>query len=250
MFGHSKSTVYKMVVVLLIGVLVYVSFRFTQPDYASANRSMTGITSVEVSDSPADGTAQLSAGSLDNALSDIPSIQSPQVQQANGIAIELNDVQKEGKYVQAAICYQLPSDADWLPGNSADDVVLTIDDKTIPMWGVKLIDWKTAPDGTKAQRCDRLWFPVAAGQDLSHFTVTIKRLVTSVPEQPDCNKVQEKLTQARTGVLIQCNHVENPFGYTIEQKPTSISEGQVHKLVYDAFSEIVQGPWVFTTGLK
>ena len=180
----------------------------------------------------------------------VPNLQSNKAQLASGITIQLDAVQREGDYIRADICYQLPSEADWLPGNSAGDVVLTVGDKTIPIWGFKLIDWKTSPNGKKTHRCDYLLFPVAADQDVTQFTITIKRLVTSVPEQPDCNKAQEQLVTAKTGLVIRCNHGENSFGYEVAQKPASMSDSQARDLIYEAFSEIVRGPWVFATGVK
>lgn len=249
MFGQSKASASKIMMLLIIGALCYTGVRFLHPDDAAADPIMPITTDIPGRTDAVDATTHLPEESPAKGVSDIPASTS-QVQQVNGITIELDAIQKAGEYVQASVCYQLPSAADWLLGNSASDVVLTLADKTIPLWGGSLIEWKTAPDGAKTHRCDRLLFPVAADQDLSALTLTIKRLATSVPEQPDCDRAQEKLTQAGTGIQIQCQHSENAFGYTVEQRPTTMSEGEAQKLVYEAFSEIVQGPWVFTTGLK
>lgn len=251
MFRHSQYTTYKIVTLILIGILGYAGFRSIQPGYAFVNQ-------VEGAPPP-NATAEPVTESLrssenvhpeEASRTDLPGTQFPQKQEIDDIAIELRDVRREKDFVRVEICYDLPSDADWLPGNSADDVILTVGNKTIPLWGGGFIRWNTAPNGTEKQRCEYLLFPMTGDLDLSYFSITIKRLVTSMPEQPNCIAVQEKLTQAETGIRIQCDHKENAFDYTIDQKPGSMSAEEARQLIYDAFSEIVEGPWVFTGNLK
>jgi len=91
---------------------------------------------------------------------------------------------------------------------------------------------------------------VSASQDLTEFTLILKRLVTSIPERPDCNKAQEKLNAARTGIIIQCLEGESTFGYEVLKMPETMTDAQARTVVAEALSDIVRGPWVFSTGLK
>lgn len=251
MYNQLKSTTYTFLTLLIIGMSLYIGSRLIQPDSAAADPITIAATVNDAPHSITESPTNLPEASFDvSFIDEIKDTPTSQVQQVNGITLELNTIQRDSEFVQVAICYQLPSEADWLLSRSPNDVLLTFEDKTIALWGESLIEWKKAPDGTKTHRCNQLWFPVTVEQDLSQFTVTIKRLVTSEPEQPDCNAAQEKLEQAKTGIQIQCEHGESMFGYTIVQQPSTMSEGEAHQVVADAFRETILGPWIFTTGLK
>ena len=179
--------------------------------------------------------------------SQLPNIPEPIIKVSNGTAVELRGVKMGEKYLEAAICFQQPTtDIAWYPGDSASDVFLTVEDTAIPIWGYTLLDWQVTEDGKILSRCDTLLFPVSTGQELSNFTITIKRLVTDIPEQPDCEAAQQKLSAHE--VVIQCEHGENSFSYDVVQKPAALTETETHDLVHESFMETVSGPWVFTIG--
>jgi hypothetical protein len=181
------------------------------------------------------------------AESELPMIPEPIVQVSNGTAVELRGAKMGDKYLEAAICFQQPTtDIAWYPGSSASDVFLTVDDVVIPVWGYNLLDWQVTEEGRILSRCDRLLFPVAKNQGLRTFTITIKRLVSDIPEQPDCEAAQEKLTDHE--IVIQCDHGENSFSYALVQKPTALTDSQIHDLVNESFMQTLNGPWVFTIG--
>ena len=161
----------------------------------------------------------------------------------NGIEIELLGVQKTGEYLRAELCYQLPSDADWLLGDSAEDVTLKDGKNVIPIWGYGMIDEQISPESVLTKRCDELLFPITRDQELSHITITIHQLVTSIPEVPDCDLAQKKLDGE--GIVIQCTHEEGFFGYEVVQKSDSLTDAQVQERVHESFMESVDGPWIF-----
>lgn len=177
-------------------------------------------------------------------------MQLPQSQSVNSVEIAVTSVSRDSEYVYVGICYQLPSQEDWLPGNSPNDVWLTIGNQTVFVWGIRFVEWKTSSDGTKTHRCDKLSFPVPPTQAMTQFSIIINRLVTSVPEKPDCNKAQGKLDKVQSGITIQCSSAPGSFGFTIATKPSGMATTQAGIIVQDAFSDIVQGPWVFASGLK
>jgi len=165
-----------------------------------------------------------------------------QVQTVNGIEIQIINVRVTKQSVIAHLCYQLPSDADWL----MEDIQLTNGEETITDHQFGLEEWKLSSDGVKTHRCDYLLIPIKPGMDLSHFTISIGRLATSVPEQPDCDKVQEKLDQTQSGITIKCIRGDYYFGYEILTKPEAMREQDARKVAELAFSDNVFGPWVFT----
>ena len=167
----------------------------------------------------------------------------PLSRSVNGIEIELLGAQKAGEYFRAEVCYPLPGGADWLPGDSAEDVTLNDGKNVIPIWGFGMIDEQTSPESVRTKRCDELLFPITRDQELSHFTITIHQLVTSIPEVPDCDLAQKKLDAE--GIVIQCTHQEGFFGYEVVQKSDSLTDAQVQERVHESFMESVDGPWIF-----
>jgi len=167
---------------------------------------------------------------------------------SGGLSVELLSVQVRDGYLETALCYPLPSDADWFIGSAPDDVFITVGAQTVPYVGAGLIEFRTDTSGRNTHRCDYIQFPITKDQDLSRFTLTVQRLVTSQPEQPDCDRAQQKLT-AR-GIVIACQHGDQSFTFNITQKPEGMSEEEAQRLVADSFTDIVTGPWVFQTGLN
>jgi len=163
-------------------------------------------------------------------------------QTVNGIEIQISNVRVSKQFVAAEVCLQLPNAADW----GMEDIRLTSGEITITDYKYCCGEQRSSPDGNKVFRCDDLLIPIEPKMDLSEFTITIGRLATSVPEQPDCDKVQEKLDQAQSGITIKCIHEDYYFGYEILTKPEAMSEQDARKVAELAFSENVFGPWVFT----
>ena len=112
-------------------------------------------------------------------------------QLVNGIEIEIINQQVQDNFLLVDVCFQLPSDSDWLLSTYPDDVILTVGNETIPHSGFGEIDTKTNASGNKT-RCDRVTFQISGQEDLSKFVITINHLVTSIPENPDCDKAQAR----------------------------------------------------------
>ncbi len=172
------------------------------------------------------------------------------IQSINGIQIQLTGVKVSQNLLQADVCFELPSDADWLVSSSPDSVFMTVGEKTILHSGFAETEEKFDANGKRTQRCDRLDFPITPDDDLSSFTITINQLVTSISEQPDCDKAQKKLDSENTDIKIKCDSAEGGFNFSIDSKPSKMSDLDARKKAYAAFSDTFTGPWVFTTGLK
>jgi hypothetical protein len=247
--------------IVLVAVAIVVGLVISVPKAADLNNSAEAFS--DQPESPVDsfdkevreGISLTSGLPLDErvviedppAESQLPIIPEPIVRVSNGTAVELRSVQMGDKYLEAAICFQQPTtDIAWYPGNSASDVFMTVEDTVIPIWGYNLLDWQVTEEGKILSRCDKLLFPVATDQELRNFTITIKRLVTDIPEQPDCEAAQQKLADHE--VVIQCDHGDNSFSYAVVEKPTALTDSQIHDLVNESFMETLNGPWVFMIG--
>lgn len=168
--------------------------------------------------------------------------------------------------VDVTLCYQLPTAEDWLLDYHTQ---LTVAGKTLPLVGSALLSWETL-DGSRiteakfnelglkstegfSRRCELVNFvnSVEAKVDPNaKFTISVGRLVTSTPEQPDCAKVGARLASAKTGITIVCSKQENGFSYEISQNSKGVSEELARQQVAEALHNSVEGPWVLEGVLK
>lgn len=161
-------------------------------------------------------------------------------QQVQGVEVEIVSYERAEGFLFVDICFQLPSDADWLLSTFAEDVVLTVQGKVIPHSGFAEIDVRTDGNGKKTHRCDRVSFVVDSQENLSDFTVTVKHLITSTPELLDYDKAQVKLDKKNSDIKIKCNG----NSYEVVKKPEKIASYEAMKEVESAFTESWEGPWV------
>ena len=170
-------------------------------------------------------------------------------QQVNGIEIEIVGKQVANNFLLVDMCFQLPSDNDWLLSAHPEDIVLTVGNKTIAHSGWSEVDEKTNANGGKI-RCDQVKFGLSGKEDLSNFSISVNHLVTSMPEIPDCDKAQIKLDKKNAGIKIKCSKSDSSFSYEITQKPKNTSDAETRQSVDNAFRETVDGPWVFTDSMN
>lgn len=152
----------------------------------------------------------------------------------------------EGDFLVADICYDLPSQEDWLLSRKTS---LVLKDQTIIVFEWGLIDWKYSENGEKVQRCDDVNFWVQGVGSISEFQIVIPRLETSWPSQLDCEDAQEELDLINSGIQIECVQTEYSYGPEVVSKPESLSDDAVQILVEEAFIDLVEGPWIITGSL-
>lgn len=169
-------------------------------------------------------------------------ILSNQTEEVSDTKIELSEVRLGKQAITGIVCYPVPSDADWL----IEGITLTVEEKVFTDYKMALKEWFFSDGGVKTHRCDNLVIPLDASISAPSITIAIKRLSISVPEVPDCVKVQERLDVAQTGIVISCEHGPGYFNFDIRQKPGSMSEIAAIETIRDAFHDaIIEGPWVF-----
>lgn len=238
MKNHRASLAISVIVTMLAGAVFYA---LTNVSASTAKRSAASQEAAVVY--PTTGNPSLASNSDFNKSVYVTK------QQVNGIEIEIVNKQLMGNFLLVDVCYQLPSDADWLLSTHPEDITLTIGDTTILHSGWKDLDETTKSNGNK-MRCDRISFQVNRQDDLSRFVVTINHLVTSAPESPDCDKAQAKLDKRNTGIKIKCSKTESSFSYEVTKKPGNISDYELRQSIENAFSDTVDGPWILTDTLS
>jgi hypothetical protein len=162
----------------------------------------------------------------------------PATHSVNGIDIEFASFKREGAYLTAKVCYELPNPEAW----RLDETTLIIENQAIPSQSVL---FTTVSDRADGFLCGEINFPVGVSPNLGRVELVIGRLKTDPHDNPDCAKAQKKLDEANTGIVIKCNSSSNSFSYQIVSRPKNLSVEEVFELVGDAFSDIVSGPWRF-----
>lgn len=162
-------------------------------------------------------------------------------QQVQGLDIEITSYERANEFLFVNLCFQLPSDEDWLLSRYPEDVALTLEGKTILHSGFAESDTKVDSKGNRTHRCDKVTFVVDHQEDIQNFTLTVYSLSTSMPEILDCDKAQAKLDKKASDVKIKC---KNNL-YEVISKPSTLSAKDLLKEVEGAFVERIDGPWVF-----
>lgn len=187
------------------------------------------------------------SGEIGGAAVDTGSRSGSAYSSAGNIGLEGSNFRIEGNFLVADICYDLPSQEDWLLSR---DTVLILKDRTVVVFEWGLIDWKYSESGERVRRCDDVNFWIQGIDDIVEFQIVVPRLETSWPSQLDCEAAQKKLDAINSGIQIECVQTDWSYGPEITSKPESLSEEAVQILVEEAFIEILEGPWVITGSLR
>lgn len=171
----------------------------------------------------------------------------------NNIKIEVLSTQVETGYFGADICFDFPSNNPaWSLGdpnnlrlsNGITDVgVYEIDMIPDPTTGL----FKQDNKGDFIGRCDHVRFPID-GFALENLKISIGKLVTDMPESPDCVQLQTKLDAKNLGIKVKCINEPGMSGVDIVTKPKNMDNVQAQAFITDALTESVNGPWEFGIG--
>jgi len=173
-----------------------------------------------------------------------PPTATPASQTVSSEHVQASNFRIEGGDFMADICFERPSRADWL---ISGDTYLEAAGETIRVFEIGLLDPATEIDS--AQRCDSMRFPTD-NLDITEFRIVVPRLETSFPDHLDCPAAQAKLDAAHSGITIRCVEGEGFYGPELVNKPSTLTEADAHKMIYEAFIESLAGPWVFEGTLE
>jgi hypothetical protein len=148
-------------------------------------------------------------------------------------------------YVQALICFQMPSAADWglMPSK------LTIGGREYFVSGAGIASSKNDPTSaiTAAERCNNIGFDVIYDLTATSLTLTIPRLQASVNEVVT-TEVVDRANQrlADKGIEFKYENIDHGGNIVILKRPEGATDPEIYPLIWDAMAEQYEGPWVFT----
>lgn len=192
---------------------------------------------------------------LPTALIDLsyPTVQSAPaaaVQTSNGINVSATRAWRDGKDVNAEVCFTLIDASDW-----------SIWGANLQYGGVVLFDFAStmlslqAPvEGQSGLRCDTLsFFNIPPDADLSAVTITVDAIAASPRPEDYCTiympKIQQTLDARGTGIVLGCVDANGVQVMQIVGKPDSMSQEAAEQIVFSDEFYTIRGPWSFTFNL-
>src|SRR5689334_8019725 len=171
-------------------------------------------------------------------------------QLSSGIEVTVDRAWRDGKQVNANVCFTLLDDSDWsIWGASLQYAGTTVSD-----FGSTMVSLQSPSAGQSGKRCDTLSFlNVAPDADLSNVTVIIDS-IAAPPRTEDYStiympKIQQALAERGIAITLNCADVNGAQTMQIASKPGSMTQEQAEQIVYSDEFYTVKGPWSFTFNL-
>ena len=158
------------------------------------------------------------------------------------IAVTLQRVTVAPSETEVEVCYTIPDAQDWQPW-----IELTVDGMVAPVSGGNYVDMPMLDD---TERCIEQRFGVFVSDATRALTVSIARLQTSVPDDPEAwqGLVAELGTH---GIKAEAFPQRGTY-FSIESTPEGMTDAELAEIIDNARENLrqsVEGPWVFEVAL-
>lgn len=185
----------------------------------------------------------------------IKSVRSEQTTSGGAVSVAFRRMDFYTTTGTATACIQLPDNADWLPVAH-----LVVDGEKMLTTGWRLLNAKDLATYSASYRCYEFDFllqvdttdtskpldAVAARQ----IDFSVEKLVTALPEvitKEDCEKAQQKLRENTAGIAVVCKPAGSGlFAFEVLKKPEAMPDVEVQRVVIEALSRSVTGPWTIS----
>ncbi len=181
-----------------------------------------------------------------------PTLQAPQVnnsQAVGGFSVNLQRAWRDGKQVNADVCFTLPDTSDW----TIWAVHLDYAGQTTSEFSSSMLSKQDAANGQPGLRCDEVGFYVPPDADLSSASLTVESLGAPPSIGEYCSlympKIQQTLIERGISITLNCADVNGVATMQIVSKPDSMSDEDAQKIVYSDEFYTVKGPWTFQVSL-
>jgi hypothetical protein len=172
------------------------------------------------------------------------------VQTFNGIEVRVNRAWRDGKDVNAEVCFTLLDTSDWSIWSASLQYTggSTID------FGSTLLSLQESVEGQSGSRCDTLsFFNIPPDADLSTAIITIDAIAAPPRAEDYCTiympKIQQTLNERGIAILLDCVDSAGVRTMQIVSKPDTMSQEEAEQIVYSDEFYTVKGPWFFVFNL-
>ncbi len=166
-------------------------------------------------------------------------------QTVGGFSVNLQRAWRDGKQVNADVCFTLPDQSDWTIWNAH----LEYAGQSVSEFSSYMLSRQDPTGNQPGQRCDQLGFYVPPDADLSSASITIESLGAYPTQEEYCTiylpKIQQALNDRGSGITLNCADQNGAMAMQITSKPATMSQEEAEQLVYSDEFYTVKGPWTF-----
>jgi hypothetical protein len=170
-------------------------------------------------------------------------------QTTSGIEVRMDRVWRDGKDVNANVCFTPPDSSDW----SIWSANLNYGGQVLQEYGTTLESLQEAANGQPSSRCDMLTFVVPPDADLSAAIITIDSIAASPRGDDYCTvympKIKQSLLERGIAIVLECVDVGGKLSMQITSKPPEMTQEQAEQIVYSDEFYAIKGPWSFSFNL-
>ena len=172
------------------------------------------------------------------------------IQQTSGIEVRVDRAWRDGKQVNADVCFTLLDTSDW----SVWGATLQYTGVAVTDFSSTLISLQESVEGQSGLRCDTLSFlNIPPDADLSAVTITVDAIAAPPRAEDYCSiymsKIQQTLTERGIAIALDCVDSNGVQVMQILSKPDTMSQEEAEQIVYSDEFYTVRGPWSFTFNL-
>ena len=171
-------------------------------------------------------------------------------QLTSGIEVRADKAWREGKQVNANICFTLLDASDW----SVWGATLQYAGAATTDFSSTMLSLQEPVEGQSGLRCDTLSFlNIPPDADLTTVTVTVDAIAAPPRAEDYCSiympKIQQTLNDRAIAITLGCADAGGVQVMQILSKPDTMSQEEAEQLVYSDEFYTVKGPWSFTFNL-
>ncbi|MCC6300759.1 MAG: hypothetical protein IT314_15850 [Anaerolineales bacterium] len=172
------------------------------------------------------------------------------VQSSSGITVSVTRAWREGKDVNAEVCFTLIDASDW----SISGAILQYGETAIFDFASTMLSLQEPVEGQSGLRCDTLsFFNIPPDADLSAVTITVDAIAAPPRPEDYCTiympKIQQTLNDRGTGIILGCADANGALVMQIVGKPDAMSQEEAEQIVFSDEFYTIRGPWSFTFNL-
>jgi len=163
----------------------------------------------------------------------------------SGFLVSLNRAWRDGKQINAELCFTLPDTSDW----TIWEAHFEYGGNSISEFGSAFLRKSESQDAQPAERCDVLTFYVPPDADLTGSSLTVEAVGAYPSVEEYCSvflpKIQQTLSDRATGITVDCPPADGSVSLQITGKPEGMSQEEAEQLVFSDEYYTVRGPWSF-----
>ena len=198
----------------------------------------------------ADQQDALPTAYIDQSYPTVESAPLANIQQTSGIEVRIDRAWRDGKQINADVCFTLLDASDW----SVWGATLQYPGAAVTDFSSTLVSLQEPVEGQSGLRCDTLSFlNIPPDADLSAATITVDAIAAPPRAEDYCAiympKIQQTLTERGIAIALDCVDSNGVEVMQILSKPDTMSQEEAEQLVYSDEYYTVKGPWSFTFNL-